>query len=139
MGARTTLVYKVLSGVFLFLGAITLLNVVAAWAMYHSVLWLALGYGVIDFLIAYGCFARERWVIAAFALNFAGLAALLGMEWYMNAFSFLAVVVAVAAGIIAVFAYQRRRFLRHSGQWWITGGPFFLIWAAAFIYTVINL
>jgi hypothetical protein len=140
MQARTTLVYKVLGWVFLFLGALTLLNVLAGFDVAQTILWRSLGYGVCYLLIAYGCFVRGSWILPAFALNFLALILLLGVEWYARgAFSFLALVVAVAAGIIAAFAYERRRYLRSTSLGWTVGVAFFLVWGATLIYTLSTL
>jgi hypothetical protein len=137
------LIYTVLGTAFVVLGALTLLNIAAAWQVGGVILWGAAAYAGMDFLIAYGLFEREWWIPYAFALNLTGLAVMFGANVYLNGIEsvnpyFYASALGLNA-LLAAFLYQtcakrpRKSQLGNSA-----GAAFVVLWTVMFCLNAVG-
>jgi hypothetical protein len=137
--SRVNLAYIVLGTAFVVLGALTLLNVAAAMRVGGVLLWSGLAYALMDLLVAYGLFNRERWVPHAFLLNLIGLAVMFAATTLFaeaNAnIAFYSLAVGVNA-LLAAFLYKTRVRGRAGLFSDKAGVAFVLLWALMFCYAV---
>lgn len=135
--------YVVLGTAFAVLGALSFLNVAAAWQTGGVFLLGAATYGLMDLLIAYGLFTREWWVPYAFVLNLAGLAALYGTTLLLQGAAaidpvFYTMALGVNAVLAALLYYTRVRRKKTGGIGDGAGAAFALLWAVMFCYTMVG-
>jgi uncharacterized membrane protein len=137
------LLYVVLGTAFAVLGALSFLNVAAAWQTGGVFLLGAASYGLMDLIIAYGLFTREWWVPYAFLLNLAGLAALYGTTLLMHGAEavdpvFYTIALGVNAALAAFLYYTRARRKKASSLGDGAGAAFAVLWAVMFCYTIVG-
>lgn len=139
--SRVRLIYTILGTAFAVLGALALLNVASAMRVGGVLLWGALAYSLMDLLVAYGLFNRERWVPHVFLLNLIGLAVLFGADLFFRDsgavdLPFYALSLGINA-LLAAFLYKtsggrgKIELLQDKA-----GMAFVLLWAIMFCYTV---
>jgi hypothetical protein len=137
--SRVRLAYIVLGSAFAALGALVLLNVASAWRVGGVFLWSASLYALMDFLVAYGLFNRERWVPHAFLLNLIGLAIMFGTTLlFTNApanIAFYGTAIGINA-LLAAFLYKTAP--RSKGEIFRNkaGMAFVALWAVMFCYSI---
>ena len=132
---RPKLLYKLLASLFLGIGVLTLLNIAGVWHLSGEVRLLSLGYAGMDFLIAWGFYAREWWVLPALLLNFLGNAITAAILFANpNELNTLRVLISVVlSGGVLLFVYQTRLSLK-KGPWdKALGGIFAILWILLFM------
>ena len=137
--SRVSLAYIVLGTAFAVLGVLILLNVAAAMRVGGVVLWGSVAYALMDLLVAYGLFNRERWVPHAFLLNLIGLAVMFATATLFVEGGANMIFYSFAVGInalLAAFLYKTR--VRGKAGLFVdrAGVAFVLLWALMFCYTV---
>jgi len=140
--ARVKRAYALFGVVFLILGILTLLNVLAALQVGQVFLLRAFAYGIMNLLVAYAFFRQESWLMFAFSLNLIANTLLivntvmssgadLGSLW-MPLFG-----LAVMASVLA-FVYYTKKSL-HKTKWSLyTGTAFALLWVGTFSYNALS-
>lgn len=132
---RPSDIYKVCALLFAVMGFVTFLNLAAVWHLEERVSWMSLGYALMDFLVAYGFFTRERWILPTLGLNFLG--SLIGALILLGRFGgdaemtriFAAVVL---SGGLLFFVYKTRAVLRRGVWEYALGGAFIILWILQF-------
>lgn len=144
MRSGRPLLFTVLGALFLIAGLVTLLGLIMSWNLSAPIRGEFIGYAALDFLLAYGFFNMQRWLVAALALNWlvgAFLAAIrvFGQPgpaspstWYLMSF--------LVGGLVfyAVFRLPRKQ-LTSSKHARYAGSAFLLIWAVTACYTMVGL
>ena len=137
MRTKLLAVYKTLSVVFALLAIFTFLKAGEQLHFVHTIAWVALGYGALNLLMAWGLWYRERWVLCAAALNLAGTALLLAVRLYRGVDSSTMLLLAMLAnGLLLWFLNSTRKKLADSAYGdtpWIV---FCILWAIMFLYTI---
>jgi len=135
-------VFTVLGIVFLAIGALSFLTVAQGWYLSHSVLWRAGLFGLLDILIAYAFFDRQRWLEPALGLNAAGQATLLAVHaYYSTALGgqfFFAVFGTTLAIALFWYVHRNRDMLKHTNASYVLGGLFVCTWGVSFWYLLSN-
>jgi hypothetical protein len=137
--SQVRLAYVALGSAFAALGALVLLNVASAWRVGEVFLWGASMYALMDFLVAYGLFNRERWVPHAFLLNLIGLAIMFGASILFTEGAANLTFYGVALGInalLAAFLYRTASRGRGDLLGEKAGMAFVALWAVMFCYSI---
>lgn len=127
MRVSHALVYRVLGGVFLFLGAYTLLNAAVAWRAAGVILWPAVAYAVLDLLLGWGLWERQRWLVLALAVNLAGMAALAAVRLTLMPASIYGLFGLALDAFLFWYVYATRKTLGRNGHAWVAP-LFYLVW-----------
>ena len=140
--SSTHIAYLVLGTCFLVLGALTVLNVVAAWRVGGVFLLSASTYAAMNFLIAYGLFMREQWLLYAFAFNLAGIVVMLSTSILLQGMQginplFYTLALGINALLVGFLYYTHARTHR-SVEGNRAGVAFILLWVAMFGYTMVG-
>jgi len=144
MRSKRPLLFTALGVIFLLAGLITALGIVASWNLSITARGEFIGYALMDFLLAYGFFNSQRWLLPALAVNWLAGAALAGVKLFahtpLQGTLFAYTVSFCLGGLIfyAVYRLPKKKFStspyeRHAGS------AFLIIWAATACYTVVGL
>ncbi len=137
MQARAKKAYTLFGVLFLLLGGLTLLNVIAALQVGQVFLWQAFAYGLMNLLVSYAFFKHESWLMYAFSLNLVANGLLLGasiMTYGADPQSlFLSLFGLAVMGSVLGFVYYTKKSLQKTAWSAYTGGLFILLWASTFV------
>ncbi len=122
---------------YLALGVLTLLQIVGAWHFHSTIPWQAVGYGMLNFFIAWGFFSQERWVLSALALNLGGTVVLTLARYALNPpDSMLVPLIVISFNVFMLgIGYLLRRRMRDTSKGRRPGYVFGILWLILFCYT----
>ena len=122
-----------LAVLFFSIGFLTFLNVAAAWHIGSSVPWSPFGYGVLDWLLAYGFMAEEPWIWVALGLNALGVGVLILLHIDYSIHTVTALIISTALAIL----YGIHPAKHPTTYTRVTALLFIAIWAVIFWYTIV--
>ena len=134
-------IYRIIGGVFVVLGLISLMNTVAGFAIHGELLWRSALCTIIDFCVAAGFFGRHRWLLPILFVNVLAQATLVSVRYaahpdlsllYFPLFGF-----ALAAALF-VFVFRTRTMLRWNVYGYLAAAGFLVSWGILFSYTVVR-
>ncbi len=128
-------VLKALATIFLALGFISIVGVIGHWHFDHTIPWLFVGYAAMNILLGIGFWRRERWLLAAIALNGIAYGVLYIGAWLWGADIAIenVVVSSAVAGGVWWLVYLHQRHLGGTAST-LAGTSFFLIWILTYGY-----
>ena len=144
MRSKRPLLFTVLGVIFVIAGLVTTLGIITSIHLDAPVRGEFFGYAALNFLLAYGFFNMQRWLLPALAVNWlvgAGLSivklfvhtplpSLSG--WFALSFCLGGLV------FLAVYMHPRKKF-SSSRQEKYAGASFLIIWAVTVCYTMVGL
>lgn len=144
MYSKRPLLFTILGALFVITGLVTLLGIVTAWNINTPVRVEFFGYAALDFLLAYGFFSAQRWLLPALALNWLAGGALAAVKFFVHTpadASIATYAVSFLLGgliVLAVYILPRKKFYASSRER-LAGAAFVVIWAAIACYTMAGL
>lgn len=144
MRSKRSLLFTILGALFVLAGLITVLGIITSWNLNTPIRGEFFGYAALNFLLAYGFFNMQRWILPALAVNWLAGALLAGVKFFVHTPLQESVVLYAVSfcfgGLIflAVYLLPRKK-LFPSPYERLAGGAFLVIWAATACYTVVGL
>ncbi len=114
------------------------MSALALWHFGDTIPWLALAYAGMNGLVSAAFYLRERWLLPALALNFAGYTCLHAVLWWISGEANglrLLVSIVLAGGALGIVYHYRHRL--SISRYRLAGYAFFALWILVFTYTAI--
>ena len=144
MRSKRPLLFTVLGVLFVVAGIVTALGLITAWNVHNPIRGEFFGYAVLNFLLAYGFFNMQRWILPALALNWLAGAGIAAVKFFVHTptqSSLVPYAVSFCVGgliFLAVYILPRGK-LSTSPYERTLGTSFVVIWAATACYTIVVL
>ena len=125
---------------FFLIGFITLLGVVGHLQVAGDIPWLLIAYAGMNFLLGFGFYMCEKWILPLLGLNLAGYTLLYAIVLLTGGFadlSYMSVHILVA-GTLWGLVYGMRRSLADTRWGRLQGAVFFVLWASTYVYSFVS-
>jgi len=124
---------------FFLIGFVTLLGVVGHLQVTEDIPWLLVAYAGMNFLLGFGFWMREKWLLPLLGLNLAGytilhLATLVSGDPFVIR---MGVNIALALTVWGL-VYGMRRSLADTRWGRLQGAVFLVLWASTYVYSFVS-
>lgn len=136
MKKKRPILFSLLGSIFLAIGLTTLLGIAASQHFTGSTNWIFYAYALINFLVGYGFFTMQSWLLPAITINCIVQASLVVTKFYMvsSVFNISAVfsLILNLAILVAVYLHREKLTSRYPSVY--AGGVFMVLWAVIVCY-----